>query len=195
MTPGGEVIFNASREYPTYYPKPGWAEQNPMDWLDALAGICGEMSERYKRRIIGICIDGQPHTPVFLDERGEVLHPAIPWTDRRSSAQVEYLRRILSEVDVKCTFNPLNTAFTLPQLLWVKEYKPEVWRRTYKLLIAKDYVRQRITGEGWFTDPSDALGTYLFDGEAFEWSERICAAAGIELEKLPEVKPSSLIVG
>ncbi|MEM3109194.1 MAG: FGGY family carbohydrate kinase, partial [Candidatus Bathyarchaeia archaeon] len=64
-----------------------------------------------------------------------------------------------------------------------------------RLIIAKDYVRQRIIGEGWFTDPSDALGTYLFDGEAFEWSEGICAAAGIEVEKLPEVKPSSLIVG
>ncbi|MEM2961821.1 MAG: FGGY family carbohydrate kinase [Candidatus Bathyarchaeia archaeon] len=195
ITLEGEIIFTASREYPTHYPEPGWAEQDPGDWLKALTEICRGMSDRVKRRIIGICIDGQPHTPVFLDERGEVLHPAIPWTDRRSSAQVEYLRRRLPEVDAKRTFNSLNTAFTLPQLLWVKEYRPEVWRRTYRLLIAKDYVRQRIIGEGWFTDPSDALGTYLFDGEAFEWSEGICAAAGIEVEKLPEVKPSSLIVG
>lgn len=191
----GKVVSTISREYPTYYPEPGWAEQNPEDWLKALAEIGGEINKRIKNRIIGICIDGQPHTPIFLDEHGRILYPAIPWTDRRSSAQVEYLKQRLSEADMRRTFNSLNTAFTLPQLLWVKEYRSEVWRRTYKLLIAKDYVRREIVGEGWFTDPSDALGTFLFDGEAFQWSEKICATAEIEMEKLPEVKPSAAIMG
>jgi xylulokinase len=192
----GEMIMASSREYPTYYPKPGWAEQDPEDWIKAIAGICkGEMDEKVKRHIIGICIDGQPHTPVFLDENGMVLHPAIPWTDGRSSLQVEYLKRCIPEEYMKRTLNPLNTAFTLPQILWVKEHRPEVWKRTYKLLIAKDYVRWRVVGEGWFTDPSDALGTYLFDGESFRWSDEICAAAGVEVEKLPEVKPSSAVIG
>lgn len=191
----GDVVASSMEEYPTYYPQPGWAEQNPEDWLKALAKTCRRVNEWLKRRVIGLCLDGQPHTPVFTDQRGNVLYPAIPWTDGRSGPQVELLRRRIPEEVMKKTFNPLNTAFTLPQILWVKEHQPDVWRKTYKLLIAKDYVRQKITGEGWFTDPTDALGTYLYDGVAFRWSQEICAAAGVEVEKLPEVKPSATVMG
>jgi xylulokinase len=195
ITLEGEVVATSMEEYPTYYPRPGWAEQNPEDWLKALAKTCNRLDDELKTHVIGLCLDGQPHTPVFTDQHGKVLYPAIPWTDRRSGPQADLLKKRISEEDAKRTFNPLNTAFTLPQILWVKEHQPEVWRKTYKLLIAKDYVRQKITGEGWLTDPTDALGTYLFDGVAFQWSQEICAAAEIELEKLPEVKPSTALVG
>jgi len=195
ISPEGEFIAALSEEYPTYYPEPGWAEQNPEDWLKALGKICKRINVKWKTRMTGICIDGQPHTPVFMNEEEEILYRAIPWTDRRSAPQVERLNTLLTEEDAKRTFNPLNTAFTLPQILWIKEHRPKVWRNTHKLLIAKDFVRQKLTDGEWITDPSDALGTYLFDGEAFEWSENICAAAGIELEKLPDVKPSASVVG
>lgn len=195
ISPEGEFIGALSEEYPTYYPEPGWAEQNPEDWLKALGKICKRINAKWKTRMTGICIDGQPHTPVFTNEKGKTLYPAIPWTDRRSAHQVERLNNLLPEEDAKRTFNHLNTAFTLPQIIWIKEHRPDVWRDTYKLLIAKDFVRHKLTEGGWFTDPSDALGTYLFDGEAFKWSEKICAVAGVEVEKLPEVKPSASVVG
>lgn len=192
----GELLASEACEYRTNYPAPGWAEQDPKDWLKALRAVCRKIVSSIRSgRIIGVCVDGQPHTPVFLDEGGSILYPAIPWTDRRSSAQVEKLKGRLREEDAKRTFNPLNTAFTLPQILWVKEHLPEVWKRTYKLQIAKDFVRLQLTGEGWFTDPTDALGTYLFDGVSFQWSRSICEVSGIEMEKLPEVKPSSKVLG
>jgi len=195
MTLDGELITALSEEYPTYYPEPGWAEQNPKDWLKALGKICKRIGVRERSRIVGICFDGQPHTPVFSNEKGELLHPAIPWTDGRSAPQVERLRASIPREYIKRTLNPITTAFTLPQMIWVKENRPEVWRGTHKLLIAKDYVRKEVTDGGWFTDPSDALGTSMFDGEAFEWSEEICALAGMEVEKLPEVRPSAAVMG
>jgi len=195
MTTAGKVVATLSQEYPTHYPEPGWAEQSPEDWLEALRRVCRGIPAKEKRRIVGICVDGQPHTPVFTSEKNEILYPAIPWIDRRSSAQVERLKRILPESDMQHTFNPLTTTFTLPQILWMMEHQPQVWRKTHRLLVAKDFVRQRLIDGGWFTDPSDALGTYLFDGERFEWSESICAAARIEMEKLPDVAPSAQVMG
>ncbi len=195
----GGLVSSASYEYPTYYPKPSFAEQDPASWYSALTNSVKNAilkSDIKSREIESICIDGQVHTPVFLNENWDILRPSIPWTDQRSTAQVERLKkRVGQEKIIEITFNPPANSFTLPQILWVKDNQPKIWKKIYKILIAKDYIRGLLTEQLWCTDHSDATTTLLFDGNSFKWSEFLCSSAEIPLEKLPEIMPSSKIAG
>lgn len=190
--------YTSSREYATYSPQPFWCEQNPEDWYEALKTTLEKTLRQagaQAKDIISICVDGQPHTPVFLNEEMEILRPAIPWTDQRSVRQVELLKNVFGKRVHEITCEPTTTTFTLPQVLWVKENQPDIWRSTHKLQIAKDFVRLKLTDSGWFTDPTDAMGTLMFDVKKFDWSEEICETVGISVEKLPEIRPSIEVVG
>jgi len=191
----GKIINSANEEYPTYYPRPGWAEQNPNDWYNTVKKALIKTNIK-NIRVDAVCVDGQVHTPVFLNENWEILRPSIPWIDQRSTEQVELLKKVISQRKIiEVTFNPPANSFTLPQILWVKNNQPEIWRKVYKILLAKDYIRGMLTEPLWCTDHSDAIATLMFDGNTFKWSKFICESVEIPMEKLPEIVFSSKIIG
>jgi len=194
----GRILGSAYREYVTFYPQPGWAEQDPDDWYDAFQQTLKQaMSQQsvQAKDIACICIDGPTHTMILLDKEDNILSPAILWTDRRTIPQVEWLRKNFGKDIFKITYQEPNINWTLPYLLWVKENKPEVWRKFNRLFITKDYVRYRVTGV-WATDRADALGTLMYDAANQKWSEEICSEIlGISFSKLPPVYPPTKVIG
>jgi xylulokinase len=195
----GEVIAaNTSAHEPFVSPQPAWAEQDPRDWWRA----CG-IAVRAAMATSGVSADeiaavgltGQMHGSVLLDEAGDVLRPALIWCDQRTDAQC---RAITSKVGatrlIELTSNPAITGFTLPKLRWVLEQEPELWARVRSILLPKDYVRFRLTGER-ATDVADASGTLLFDVAKRCWSQEMLQATEIDESWLPKVSESIEVSG
>lgn len=193
----GNVAGNAYQEYATYYPHPGWSEQEPREWYEALIITLKEAMENgtiSPYQIVSIAIGAATHTLVLLDEKLEVLRPAILWTDKRTISQVEALRGAYGKEIFEETLHIVNVNWTLPYLVWVRENEPEVWKRAKKILMPKDYIRFKLTGV-LGTDWMDAHGTLLFNVLKRKWSEKICDLVGIPTELLPPVDPPEKIVG
>jgi xylulokinase len=192
----GRPVYTAAHEYPTYYPRAGWAEQKPDDWYHAL---CDAVSETERcdwpvSEIAAICLSAPTHTAVLLDGDFRVLRRAILWTDQRSAPQAERLEREYGKSILEITHNRVDPVWTLPQLLWIKEHEPEVWKKVAFVLFAKDYVRWRLTGT-YVTDSIEALGSMLFDARRECWSEELCGLLGLPVEKLPPVVAPAEVVG
>jgi xylulokinase len=194
---GGHVAGSAYHEYPTYYPQPGWSEQEPQEWYHALKLTLRETLERggiSPSDIASIAIGAATHTLVLLDAHQEVLRPAILWRDKRTIAQVEWLRQHFGEEIIAETLHMANVNWTLPYLIWIREAEPEVWRRAATILMPKDYIRFRLTGV-LATDWMDAHGTLIFNVLKREWSEKICRLTDIPMGLLPPVYPPEKVVG
>jgi xylulokinase len=193
----GNILSKNYIEYKTSYPHPGWAEQNPLDWenalIDALARTFAAQ-DLSPREIECVTIGAATHTVVLLDQKGKVLRPAILWTDKRTIAEVEWLKEKYGELIVNETLHMPNVNWTLPYLIWVKRNEPDVWEKVYKILMPKDYIRFLLTGI-IATDFMDAHGTMLFNVCEKVWSSRICNAAGIPASILPEVLPATRVIG
>ena len=176
--------------------QPLWAEQRPENWWDAAQqAIRGVLAEANASGVDvgGIGLTGQMHGLVLLDAADEVIRPALIWCDQRSQAQVEFINQTArKETVLACTANPVLTGFTLPKLLWVRDREPAHFARVRKILLPKDYVRFRLTGE-YTTDVSDASGTSLFDVVHRRWSEQLIARLGLDRSCLPSVAESSCI--
>src|SRR5829696_834622 len=179
----GRVVASATVEHePFASPQTGWAEQDARDWWRA--------SERAVREVLStegvraeevacVGLTGQMHGAVLLDERGEPLRPSIIWCDVRTHEQCRAItERVGAERLIRLVSNPALEGFTLPKLLWVRENEPETWARVRSVLLPKDYVRLRLTGDK-ATDVADASGTLLFDVASRNWSEEMLAATGI----------------
>ena len=175
-------------EYGFSAPRPLWSEQDPADWWDgsqaaiasvlAIAGISGE-------DVDAIGLTGQMHGLVLLDEADRVLRPAILWNDQRTAAECDAIRAAVGlERLIRITGNDALTGFTAPKLVWVRDHEPEVWSRAAHVLLPKDYLRLRLTGEHAL-DKADGAGTILFDLAARDWSAEIVAALGIPPAWLP----------
>ena len=175
-----------------------WAEQRPENWWDAAvdavrgalaaAGISG-------RDVKCIGLSGQMHGLVILDEAGRVIRPSLIWCDQRSQAQVDFVHAKLGrETVLRYTANPVLTGFTLPKLLWVRDHEPENFARVRKVLLPKDYVRFRLTGE-FATEVSDASGTAMFDVVNRRWSFEMMDGLGLDRAILPACHESSEISG
>ncbi len=179
-------------------PKPLWAEQDPDDWWRASqAAIRGVLKEATisGEDIAGIGLSGQMHGLVLLDQNHNVIRPALIWCDQRSQAQVEFINAKLGpETVVKLTANPALTGFTLPKLLWVRDHEPDKFASVRKILLPKDYVRFRLTGE-FATDVSDASGTALFDVVNRKWSAEMVRGLALDADILPRAYESSEITG
>src|SRR5436190_6535978 len=180
----GRITGSATVEHaPFASPQTGWAEQDPLDWWRASTlAIRAVLSNRETKpeEIKAVGFSGQMHGSVLLDERGEVLRPAIIWCDQRTAAQcIAITEKLGAATLIELTYNPALTGFTLPKLLWVREVEPELWRRVRTVLLPKDYVRFRLTGDH-ATDVADASGTLLFDVASRRWSEQMLAATDIE---------------
>lgn len=193
----GEIAAVSTVEYPTCYPRAGRAEQNPTDWYNAVIKNISALLEKSgisSMEIAAVCLDAATHTAVLCDDNLKPLCPAIYWTDTRSSAQAELLRERYGDLIERQTLHSPDTIWTLPQLMWVRENEPEIWKKTRRILFAKDYVRHLLTGD-FVTDYIEAQGSMLFDCGKSEWSEELCGIAGIDISCLPPVIRPTDIAG
>lgn len=195
MSENGEVVASNTVEYPTIYPKNGFAEQNPDDWYRAakenIAAILSE-SGVDSSSIAAVALDAATHTAVLCDSEFNVLMNSIYWTDTRSVGEVETLKRDYFDIIQKQVLHCPDTIWTLPQLMWVKNNRPDVWSKTRKIMFAKDYVRHQLTGD-YVTDYIEAEGSMLFDYNTLRWSEELCGILGLDISDLPEiVKPTDV---
>src|SRR4051812_44961354 len=185
----GRVLATASAEYPLSRPQPGWSEQEPEGWWRAAGDVLGRLPEG------PVGLSGQMHGLVVLDADQRVLRPAILWNDQRTAAEcAEIEERVGFARLVELTGNRALTGFTAPKLLWLRRHEPELYGHIRHVLLPKDYVRLRLTGE-LATDVADASGTLLFDVRRRSWSEEVCAALEIPLEWLPPAQESTEIAG
>jgi xylulokinase len=189
ISPDGELVGTAEESYPLSTPLPGWAEQDPEDWWLAAQSCLGRLPDG------PIGVSGQMHGLVVLGGDGSVLRPAILWNDQRTRAECEEIeRRVGFERLVSLTGNRALTGFTAPKLLWLRRHEPDTYARVRHVLLPKDYVRFRLTGERAI-DAADASGTLLFDVARRRWSEEVCAALEIPLEWLPPSFESTEVAG
>ena len=178
--------------------RPLWAEQRPENWWDAaqlaVRGVLAEAGAS-GQDVRGIGLSGQMHGLVMLDDAGRVIRPALIWCDQRSQAQVDAINQAVGkETVLASTANPVLTGFTLPKLLWVRDHEPARFERVRKVLLPKDYVRFRLTGES-VSDVSDASGTALFDVVRRRWSYELASRLGLDRTILPSVEESPAITG
>ncbi len=196
MDASGTIHKVVSREYPLEFPKPGWSQQNPEDWKTAvLDGLLELTADCDKTQIAGIGCGGQMHGLVILDERDEVIRPAILWNDGRTAKQVNYLNNEIGKDKISAyTGNIAFAGFTAPKILWVKENEPENFARISKIMLPKDYINYILTGVHC-CDYSDASGMLLLDVEHKCWSEEMLDICGISESQMPKLFESYEVVG
>ncbi len=189
----GRVVFTTAPAYDFLTPKPLWAESNPEDWWRAAVAALKELFAKSgvsPGDIAGVGLTGQMHGLVLLDAKGAVLRPCIMWNDQRTAAQCTALTKKVGSARVlRLTGNPLLPGFTAPKIAWVAQNEPQVFRRIAKILLPKDYLRYKLSGE-FFTDVSDASGMSLLDVAKRSWSEPMLKACGVRREWLAEVTES-----
>jgi len=191
ITPEGEVVSSAEEGYPLSTPYPGWSEQDPEDWWRASEKALARLGVDAPR----VGLSGQMHGLVCLDERDRVLRPAMLWNDQRTGTEcAEIEERVGLERLISLTGNRALPGFTAPKLLWLRGHEPDVYAQIRRIVLPKDYVRLRLTGE-WTIDAADASGTLLFDVAHRRWSDDVLAALDIPREWLPPVHESTEIAG
>jgi xylulokinase len=194
----GAVLGVAASEYGFEVPRPGWSEQSPDLWWDgagaairsvlASTGVAGD-------DVVAIGLTGQMHGLVLLDEADAVLRPAILWNDQRTAAECDAIRAAVGpERLIEITGNDALTGFTAPKLVWVRDHEPEVWGRVAHVLLPKDYVRLRLTGE-YAMDKADGAGTILFDLAVRDWSPEVLAALEIDPAWMPPTFEGPVVTG
>lgn len=183
------VQAQASAPLEVSRPRPGWSEQDPEWWWTATRAAVLALPAALRRAVRGIGLSGQMHGAVLLDARAAVLRPAILWNDGRSEAQCALLERLEPRAR-EITGNLAMPGFTAPKLLWVREHEPELFARTARVLLPKDWLRLRLTGEA-VSDLSDAAGTLWLDVERRDWSDAMLAATGLARRHMPALVEGS----
>ena len=199
MDSAGNVIASGSEDHePFASPRPGWAEQNPRDWWRACGSAVRkalQSSNLGANEIACVGFSGQMHGAVLLDSADEVVRSAIIWCDQRSDAQTHELEKLFGrDALIQLTCNPPLTNFTLTKLLWVRETEPANWARVAHVMLPKDYVRFRLTGER-AVDMADASGTLLLDVANRRWSNEVLSKSGIDVGLLPALHESPQVCG
>lgn len=196
MNEAGEIKRIVSKEYPLYFPQPGWSEQKPEDWLAASLQGIAELTEGIdKSEVKGISFGGQMHGLVVLDQNDTVIRPAILWNDGRTEEETEYLNQVIgTEKLSEYTANIAFAGFTAPKLLWLKKHEPEHFSRIAKIMLPKDYLAYCLSGVHC-TDYSDASGMLLLDVKNKCWSKPMMDICGITKDQLPKLYESFDVVG
>lgn len=196
MDEEGKICKIVSREYPLYFPHPGWSEQNPEDWFtQSMEGIRELTAECDKSQVKGISFGGQMHGLVALDAEDRVIRPAILWNDGRTGKQTDYLNQAIGKDKLsKYTANIAFAGFTAPKILWMKENEPDNFAKISKIMLPKDYLAYMLSGS-FCTEYSDASGMLLLDVENKCWSEEMLEICGITKEQLPKLYESWEVVG
>ncbi len=196
MDEAGDIKNIVTKEYPLYFPKPGWSEQNPTDWYKALIEGVRELTASCNvSDVDGISFSGQMHGLVTLDEKDEVIRPAILWNDGRTQEECDYLNITIGREKIsEYTANMALTGFTAPKILWVKKNEPENFARIAKIMLPKDYIAYRLSGVHC-TDVSDASGMLLLDVKNKCWSKEMLELCGIKESQLAKIFESYEVVG
>lgn len=191
MDGSGAIKHTVSEEYSIYFPKPGWSEQNPEDWWNAVKRGVKRLTEGDGAgQIAGISFGGQMHGLVILDQNDGVIRPAILWNDGRTKAETDYLNETVGKKRLsELTGNIAFAGFTAPKLLWLRKQEPENFAHIRRIMLPKDYIAYKLTGVH-STDYSDASGTLLLDVAHKRWSEEMLAVCGITREQLPTLYES-----
>ena len=189
----GRVVARAIHEYPLLTPRPGWAEQDPADWWRGTVAAIREVmaaSGARPEEVRGIGLSGQQHGSVFLDQSHQVLRPALLWCDQRTAAQCAWIHETIGlDRVVAETLNPVLTGFQAPKIVWLRDQEPHLYERLRMILLPKDYLRFRLSGE-FATEVSDAAGTSLLNVARRQWSEVMLSGLGLTEDMLPKVYES-----
>ena len=197
VAPSGDVVAATTTPLTLSTPRPGWAEQHPDDWWSAtVQSIRGVLAQQPDLDVASVGISGQMHSSVFLDRTGQVVRPALLWCDGRTTDEcAEITRRAGGEDRLRdWVRNPALEGFTLPKVLWLRAHEPDAFARVATVLLAKDFIRYRLTGT-LACEPSDASGTLMFDPARLQWSDEILAAVDIPRTLLPDVGGSAEVLG
>ncbi|MDE6751101.1 MAG: xylulokinase [Lachnospiraceae bacterium] len=196
MDASGKIENIVSKEYPLYFPHPGWSEQKPEDWYEqTMLGIKELLKDFDKSQVAGISFGGQMHGLVILDDKDEVIRPAILWNDGRTYEECDYLNNVIGKEKLsEYTANISFTGFTAPKILWVKNKEPENFAKIQKIMLPKDYIAYKLTGVHC-TDVSDASGMLLFDVKNRCWSKEMCEICGVKESQLAGIYESYETVG
>ncbi len=195
----GKVIATAMAEHAISSPKPGWSEQDPLEWWKAACLATKAVLKKAKLKatdIGGIGLSGQMHGSVFLGDGDKPLRPALLWNDQRTAeqcAEIESKAGGRAEL-IDLVANPALTGFTAPKILWVRQHEPRVYAKTKHILLPKDYIRFRMTGE-YATEVSDASGTLLLDVKNRKWSDKLLGILPIEKSLMPSMHESFEVTG
>ncbi|MGN0168501.1 MAG: xylulokinase [Acetatifactor sp.] len=196
MDSEGKIVNIVSREYPLYFPHPGWSEQKPEDWYaQTIEGIRELLKDADRSQVAGISFGGQMHGLVILDKDDNVIRPAILWNDGRTTEETDYLNNVIGKEKLsEYTANIAFAGFTAPKILWVKNKEPENFAKIAKIMLPKDYIAYKLTGVHC-TDVSDASGMLLFDVKNRKWSQEMCDICGISVSQLAKCYESYEAVG
>lgn len=196
MEGSGKIANVVSKEYPLYFPHPGWSEQKPEDWYEQTVTGMQELLEGFDAgQVAGISFGGQMHGLVILDANDQVIRPAILWNDGRTAAENDYLNQVIGKETLSSyTANISFTGFTASKILWVKKNEPDNFARIAKIMLPKDYLAYKLTGVHC-TDVSDASGMLLFDVKNRCWSKEMCEICSVRSGQLAKVFESYETVG
>ncbi len=196
MDEEGKIRKIVSRDYPLFFPQPGWSEQNPEDWIrETFSGIQELTAECDKSQIAGIGCGGQMHGLVVLDEDDRVIRPAILWNDGRTEEETAYLNTVIGKDKLsEYTANIAFAGFTAPKILWMQKHEPEKFRRIRKIMLPKDYINYCLTGVH-ACDYSDASGMLLLDVKNRSWSKEMLEICGVTEEQMPGLFESYECIG
>ncbi|BDF34799.1 xylulokinase [Lachnospiraceae bacterium] len=196
MDEEGNIKNIVSKEYPLFFPHPGWSEQHPEDWFEKSVEGIKELTEGFDRgEVAGISFGGQMHGLVALDDSDAVIRPAILWNDGRTGEETDYLNEVIGKDKLsEYTANIAFAGFTAPKILWMKKHEPENFEKIAKIMLPKDYLAYKLSGS-FCTDVSDASGMLLMDVKNRRWSDEMLAVCGISEEQLPKLYESYEVVG
>jgi xylulokinase len=197
VDPDGRLLGVGGCPYPILTPGSGWSEQDAREWMPAIERALPRLWTALggaRAEVTAIALSSAAHIPVLLDGAGEPLRPAILWNDVRSVSEVATLIAEMGDRIFAQTCNQASTTWSLPQLLWVRDHEPEVWRRLRRLCLSKDYLFHQLTGS-FVTDPSTAVSSLLYDVRGSRWSEDLCGRLGISATILPTVAPADRPAG
>ncbi|MFM8583126.1 MAG: FGGY family carbohydrate kinase, partial [Planctomycetaceae bacterium] len=199
MRRDGAILASATAEYPLLNPRPGWSEQDPEEWWQATIKTVRQVVKQARLApgdVSGIGLSGQMHGSVFLDSRQQVIRPALLWNDQRTHAECGEIEKLAGgrRKLIDMVANPALTGFTAPKILWLRNHEPKNYDRCRQVLLPKDYVRLRLTGE-FATEVSDASGTLLLDVKQRQWSSRLLGKLQIDRDWLPKVHESEEVSG
>jgi len=192
---GGTILARSTHEYALHTPRPGWAEQDPHDWWKAtVAAIKDVLAESGAKpdEVRGLGLSGQQHGSVFLDADGNVIREALLWLDQRTAAQCQWIHDTIGfDTVVAETLNPVLTGFQAGKIVWLRDNEPDKYEKLRMILLPKDYVRYRLTGE-FATEVSDAAGTSLLNVAKRDWSDVMLEGLGLTKDMLPKVYESPI---
>ena len=192
----GKILNSVTKDYPLYFPQPGWSEQNPADWWKAVQHGILQLTEHTDKSLIrGIGVGGQMHGLVALDEKDAVIRPAILWNDGRTAEETDWLNTVIGKEKLSAlTGNIAFAGFTAPKLLWMQKHEPENFKRIAKIMLPKDYINYRLTGVH-ACDYSDASGMLLLDVEHKCWSKEMLEICGLQESQMPRLFESFEVIG